>query len=618
MKSRLLFPTLVLLLPSVLCAQVATIVASDTDIQISNPRSAVIHRHLVVRVNSEHGVTAGLFMCPCNDEVSLSKFSGNVIDAQGRELLRIKKSDLLRSEYAQELRTDSYHYFFGYEAHNYPYTVTYDWEQRYDGGIPYLPAFVPQSQYDVDVLSASYSITSPSSYSYQCHAEGFTPQMHHEDLTNGMHRMRLNLTDLPVVTRYEYGSPLEQQVPQLYVTPDMFYMKGTRCDLSSWQQFGYWVYQLMEGRDKIPASLSNRLQALTDTCTTLRSKVEAVRQMMGQTTRYVGIQEGLSGYQCMSVDEVFRYGLGDCKALSNYLCSMLHHLGIPADYALISTSDSRLREHPSLQQLDHVIARVPLPDDTLWIECTNPNYPYYHLPADLCDHEVIIITPQGGQLARTPALTDDQHCSHTQWQVSLNEQGLAEIHYEQLSSGWPFDQRLALMTMNPTDQRKAMVEELHLPKSSISQLTIQHKQEQICLSFDMQSQGYAKRTGNRLFVPLCPNAFSGLRNPNQPPHDIYLKRSGYVQEDTITIHLPEGYAIELLPEPQSIETPFGSLTVTPTPLDESTVQVSLSFTLHSNVYPASLYDDWLAFRKGLTSMTGIRMIIARKPTQPAA
>lgn len=596
------------LLPTVLCAQMATIVESNTEFEYTGARSAVCREHRVIRVNNEHGAEAAIFSCMCSENISLGKFSGTVVDASGKVLVKIKKGDLIRSEYSSELISDQYGYFYGYESHSYPYTVTYDWEERFDNGIHVLPMFVPQPAYDVDAVYARYRIVGAEENAYRCHAMNFTPEWRNTQI-GGKTAREVTVEHLPAVPHYSYGLPLREQTPLMYVAPTSFVMHGTRCDLTDWQSFGLWVNGLLKGRDKIPQPLAERLAAVTDTCTTTHSRIEAVRRMIGQTTRYVSIQGGLNGYQSMSVEEVYKKGLGDCKALANYLCSALRHLGIPAEYALISTQRKRLMDMPSLQELNHVIAMIPLPGDTLWVECTNPNYPYDHLPADLCDHDVVVIRDEGGVLMHTPALPDDHNTDHSVYSIELTPQGHAQMHLDEYLKGQFFDQYLALTTLQPTEQRKRMLGQLNIAKAQISDLQLAHQEDVMHLSMDFSADAYAKVTGNRLFVPVCPVVLSGLRNAKEPAHDISLEDSGGVITDEVQITLPEGSSVEHLPEAREMTSAFGSCSIEAVEAEPGKVKVSVRVQINSGHYPAQQYEDWVAFRKSIASLANNKMVI---------
>ena len=131
------------------------------------------------------------------------------------------------------------------------------------------------------------------------------------------------------------------------------------------------------------------------------------------------------------------------------------------------------------------------------------------------------------------------------------------------------------------------------------------------LTIDAQltSESYAKRTGGRLFVPLCPEQIGNLRNSNEPAHDISLTDAGFVSVDTILITLPEGARLEHLPEPVQIETPFGAYSLTASILPAGQVQVITHFSIRGSVYRAEQYTAWVDFRKAVATQSAIKMVV---------
>lgn len=607
MRRFIIILSLLLSLP--LSAQVATVVESAAEFECTGANSAVYRKHETIRVNSEHGASYAMFAVYCSDGISLSSFSGQIVDANGKVIYKLKQKDLVRSEYSSELKTDTYVYYFGYEAHSYPYTITYDWEQKFTNGFCSCPKFCPRPGFEADVLSASYKLISTDQNKFRFKALNFTPDFKESTDAKGRKVTEISMKDLPALPRLSYGLPFDQQSPFLYVVPTSGKMKGTICDMSDWQSLGLWEMDLRKGRDVIPEALGVQLKAMTDTCRTDRDKVRVVRQFMGNTTRYISIQEGISGYQTMSAEEVYKKGMGDCKALTNYLCSMLHYLGIPADYALISTKDKRLIEYPNFQQLNHVVAHVPLPGDTLWIECTNPKYPVGHFPADLSDHDVLFVTEKGGILSRTPALADEASVDNSHYDITLNAKGDADVMFNEWVQGHIYDHYLGLMSMSPTDQKKAMLSVLDLPKPSLSDLNIGIEGDSLHINVGLKSENYGKVTGKRLFIPLSPSPLSGLRNSKEPAHVISLEDNGFVATDTIMIHLPEGSQIEHLPESSVTEASFGTYSIHSESVGDNQIRVTSSLRYRSGIYPAEEYDKWVAWRKGIANMANAKIVI---------
>lgn len=186
-------------------------------------------------------------------------------------------------------------------------------------------------------------------------------------------------------------------------------------------KYGEWQYKLLDGRDELTEPFRNKLHGLTAHCSTDREKVKAIYDYLAKTTRYVSIQLGIGGLQPIAASDVCRTGFGDCKGLSNYTRAMLKEIGIPSTYTVISTTNERLLpDFSSANQMNHVILQVPLPKDTLWLECTDPSLPFGYIHQGIAGHDALLIEPAGGSIHRLPTYPDSLNTQHIIATITLS------------------------------------------------------------------------------------------------------------------------------------------------------------------------------------------------------
>lgn len=604
---------LLLLLPlSSTLAQRATIDDMDVDVVCYGPTQAVCHRRLVITIHSEKGADEAGFMCSLGKTDQLKEFSGTASDASGRILRKFKKSDLERSGFSSHLAVDAYIQSLSYVPPIYPVTVSYDWTIQYNNDLLEFPGFIPQTAYDIDVRQARYRLTLPSSFKYLKALQNIDESLLQTSTDGKSEIVELCLKDLPAIERVEFGLPVQERVPFARFMPLQFSFFGTEGSLQSWQSYGSWVYGLLKDRDKLPENIVRHVHKLVEGCTSDRERVERCYQYLAQTTRYVSIQLGIGGHQPALATEVARTGYGDCKGLSMYMHALLKEVGINSYYTEIGTDyPHQLPDFPSIGMLNHVILQVPLPGDTLWIECTNPQLPLGYVHGGIIGHDAVLITPDGGRLCRLPVYPDSLNTQLSSLDIEVHDDGSANVQLRQESRQRQFESLWPLLELSAEEQKRATSQLFRFPNVSFTQLNMTTSGNTFLIDAKALSQGYASVTGKRLIVPMCPLHHT----PNVSPADarkepVYIE-VGYEDADTITFHLPEGYAIESVPAGVSLQQPFGEF-VQQIRQDGGQFLVINRLLIHAGTYPPQIYPAFADFMKKVSTAYTAKAILVKQ------
>ena len=575
--------------PMFLAAQIATVHMDFTEFECTGSNSGILRCKREITVYNERGEYLCNWSCVCHKgSIELKKFEATITEGNGKTTL-VKKNDLSKSNYSDNLADDNYRYYYSPRTSSYPMKITYQWEESFNTLLVY-PTFYPINHYDVAVDSAFYRIITTDENTLRYHALNFTPDIHTYK-QKGKNVLEVGLSHWPAIKRYSDGLPLDEQTPIIYFAPTRCDYKGTHCDMSDWKTYGQWCYALQTGRDRLPDDLITKLHAMTDSCTSTKSKVGVVRQFLGETTRYVNVALGIGGYQSRSAEEVYRKGIGDCKALSNYFCAMLHALNIPATYTLIGKKDL-LDDMPTFQQLNHVIVQVPLANDTLWVECTNAKYPFDYCPKGHRGHEVILIGEDGGTLAKIQDCTDEENQKSQITEIFLDENGDASLTMRRSCDGIFFDAYLSKIDMRNEELRKFVANQIHLPHPTFEAIDIVQDGHRIDLNLQARSLGWARANGQRLFIPISLQTRSAQKK--EQSHVIDRRDIGYYERDTMRIHLPEGFSVESMPKSQVLNSEFGNYEMK---IETLANDIVITTQLHSKsgLFSEEKYADWAAF-----------------------
>ncbi len=606
---------ILLLLSSVLCAtaQKAVIEESVTDVVCTSSTQAIKHFKESTTILNEQGSLLARFVCSCSKNDKLTKFKGQVTDATGRVIRKIKESELRRTEYSPYLAIDDYQMYFEYTPPVFPVTITYEWTIESNDNLIEFPAFCPVGDYDVSLKKATYRLTAPAEMHVRCARQNISQNVSISGTSKDTQVLTLELNDLPAMKRESYSRTLRERLPLAYFAPTEFEYYKTRGSLQDWTKYGLWEYSLIKGSEALPPALCQELHQITDQLPTNREKVRALYNLLGKRTRYVAILLGIGGQKPAPAASVSKSGFGDCKGLSNFMRAMLKEAGIASNYVTISTTNRRLlKDFASVGQTNHAILQVPLANDTLWLECTNPQLPMGFLHEDITGHDAIEINENGGRMVQLPVYADSVNLMHSNITINLDENGAADVRIAQESLYGQYEDRIPLLKMDEKDRQKALLRMLRVPQATISQMNVGEDEAKITVSAEVKSQCYATKTGQRLFVPICPihNGYTTPYQSDNRQEDIFLK-NGYLDEDEITIVIPQGYDIEARPKDQTLDHPFATFSFSVVRKGDE-VHVRNRLLMKSGTYDKALYPQLVDFIRSIGSVYGQKIVLKKQ------
>lgn len=597
---------------SALLAQNAVVEEAVTEVVCSSPTMAVQHFKTVTTIQNEHGASQALFLWSCSKNDKLTGFKGQVVDAAGRVIRKIKESNLSRTEYSPYLAIDDYKVYFDYTPPSYPVTVTYEWTVESRDNLIEFPSFCPQTDYDISVKKATYCLKAPKSMRVRYAIQNIDAQVHVADVENDKQTFTLQVENLPALKQEAYSRPMHERLPLAWFAPTDFVYYGTKGSLDCWADYGKWEYGLIQGRDQLTEAERQELHQLTDGLKTDREKVEAIYHRLEKNTRYVAVLLGIGGQQPAPASHVSKSGFGDCKGLSNYMRAMLNEVGIASHYTTVSTTNRQLQSRfASVGQMNHVILQVPLQSDTLWLECTNPQLPMGYVHARIAGHDAIEINEHGGRLVHLPAYADSSNVMHNTISIQLSDQGAADVKFEQQTTNSQYESTIPLLKMDGKERQSALLQMVHIPQAEVRQLELTEAGASIRLEADIKSQRYATQTGQRLMVPVCP-IHRGYAVPNsntERQEDIYLNM-GYMDVDDISIHIPDGYEVEAKPKDMHVESVFGTFSFTLRE-ESQNVHVSIRLLMKSGTFPKALFPELASFIRTISASYNQKVVLKR-------
>ncbi|MDP5169480.1 MAG: DUF3857 and transglutaminase domain-containing protein [Bacteroidia bacterium] len=524
-----------------------------------------------------------------------------LLDASGKELQLVKSKDMVdRSAHGGNFSTDDRLLYWDFGYRNFPYTVVMDYELDLRN-LFCIPDWTVQDQENLSVEQASFSVNMPAEQNLR-YAGVKLPA---EPIVSTQADRKTYLWELRQVAAVEDEvlSPSWQElVPTLFLIPELFEADGVIGKSDSWASLSQFFYELNDGRQELPKDLKEEIRTLTAGVEDDVEKVRILYEMMQKRTRYVSIQFGIGGWQTFDAAYVHENGFGDCKALTNFMKSMLREVGIES-YAALVRAGSRavpvMETFPS-NQFDHVILCVPMPQDTIWLECTSQTQPFGYLGDFTEDRHVLLMAPGGGALIRTPSSSAEMNRRARKAEVFLQPDGSATVTVEVDASGSQqndlrvLDQEYTRQVQEKYVQRQIVIGSYDLVDFQLSPGPADPTPS-YHLSYSLKARNVASVMGKRLF--LSPNLLESswpTLEDKERKYAIDLPES-FLDTDTVTIHLPEGFMIEAMPGNYEEETIFGTYQCQLVMIDPTTVLFTRTLTMEKMRLPASYYQELRKF-----------------------
>ena len=551
-------------------------------------------RKTVTVLNAE-GLEGATFIHVDGHFSKLKKFKGGISNSQGKQVVKLRRSDLKESTLSSGLTSDSHTYYYECPPYSYPFSVTYEWTCDYSNGMLVYPDFYPQISYNQSVQNASYRLSVPGNVDviYRSNRIGKTPEVTRHGEYKTYAWIGISLT----ASHPAYNGDARSVVGYIESEPTVFECDGYEGRQDTWQNFGIWKNKLLQGRDNLPEDEKQKIIAMTRDAASPVEKIRILYDYLARNTRYVSIQLGIGGWQPIDAATVCRTKFGDCKGLTNYMKAMLAVAGIPSVYTCISVEEKRLCPHlPGVHQLDHAILCVPLPADTLWLECTNAYLPFGYVHSDIAGHDAMLVDDNGGRLVRLPDYPDSCHRQSFHTRMQLDAQGNMTGVMTHRNAMRYYEKALSLLSMNEKQRVRELGGMLQGNPPRISSVHVTERKDsvpQLTCRFAVMGQ-CGTVNGNRMFLTVNPYR----RRPSVSPvashaYPLYLTE-GSLLTDTLEVLLPAGYVPERIPKPVSLTQPFGTF-ISNVTVRDGRLLVCQSMLVRKGTYPREMHALWNEF-----------------------
>jgi len=246
----------------------------------------------------------------------------------------------------------------------------------------------------------------------------------------------------PGIKQTSYGSAYKWQFTNLVgesreiLAPPQHGISVLVSTFPDWADFAQWYVRISRLTDEVTPEIKAKATELTSELKTDREKILSVYNYV-TSLRYVAIPLGVNSFRPHAAANVFKNQFGDCKDKANLFNTMLRSLDFDAHLVLVPRFRRAYDALPGLA-FNHVISRVTLPDEMLWVDTTDDICRFGMLPPGDSGRSVLVIAERTNSLTRLPAPEPNRHKLTVRGEIDCTH-GLNQLpaNFEVVAFGYP-------------------------------------------------------------------------------------------------------------------------------------------------------------------------------------
>jgi len=595
----------------------AVIRESTINFSIESVNNGKLEVKEVITIMNKSGLRYAMFFEYYDRFEQVRNIKGTFYDKFGNVIKKLKRDDLVNypAIAGYSLFEDSRIMFYNPEIDAFPFTVEYSYTIDYDGFLSY-PGWGMYDDYNISCQKKELTVTTQRGIKFREYYQNLDikPTLSSASMSNTTYKW--TLSNIPAIKKEPFSLDLHSFSPSLILAPTNFKMQGYNGNMETWKNFGNWIYSLNENRNNLSDETIIKIISLIKDAKTDKEKIQILYKYMQDNTRYVNVSIGIGGWQPFEAETVDRLSYGDCKALSNYMKSLLDLVGIQSYYTIVKAGSdaSDIISDFSMNQFNHAFLCVPQENDTIWLECTNQKIPAGYTGDFTDDRDVLIIKKDNSELVHTKIYSIKENVQKRCINFELNENGEGIADIQTKYTGLGTEDVYYLVDAPYEDVKRYHYKHINIPDFTIESFNYSVDPKTIPVideSMKLKVKNFASVMGNNLIVPISlVNKIDKLpKNIKNRNSDFLIKRS-QCKIDSINFIIPSGYSIENIPPPTNISTKYGEYK-TEIIKNENSLNYKRTLSMYKGNYAPEEYVDFRDFLAQISKADNAKFVLLK-------
>jgi hypothetical protein len=586
----------------------AVVLLDETTLTVGSDGKAVERQRRVVKILRPQGRDQGYVAVPFDKDMKILGLKVWSIDPGGHEYA-VKDNEMREEGLPGEgaLYDDIRFKVANPPGRDPGGVVAYELEQRTQ---PYLQERTWRFQDDIPRVNQSFTLEIPAGFVY-CTTWAHHPQEKAIDLEHQKYRWQEN--DTPGIDLERV--PMHPSMQALSARMTVHYGASGVCadSMASWKGVGSWYEGLAHDREAATPEIAAKAAALTAGKTDFYEKAEAIGEFVQQRIRYFVIEMGIGGLQPHPAGDIFRNGYGDCKDKATLLSAMLSTVGIHSTIVLVDSHRGFVDPNAPSIDGNHAIAAIEIPKGytsaklhSVVVSKTGRHYLIFDPTWEKTAFGQVEDNLQGGygtlvegnesQIVEIPVMTPDLNTIRRSANFQLAADGTLKGTVTEKRFGDVSEHERYLYAQGNAKEQRSYLDQMlsrDFTTFDVNDVKVENAatlNKDLTTSYELTASRFARNMGPLMMVRPRVYGQEGIlmdRKVRKVPID--LRSTRRIQDD-FTIELPDGYAVDEIPEPVKVDVGFASYESS-SEMKGNTLHYQRTYTVKQVSLPAEKYEE---------------------------
>ena len=322
-----------------------------------------------------------------------------------------------------------------------------------------------------------------------------------------------------------------------------------------------------------------------------------------------------------NVMDVFTRDYGTRNDIAELFVALARAAGYQADLLRVSSRRDRVFDPKLLSesQLRDEIVRVKVNGSDLFLDPGTRFCPFGLVAWFYTSVPALQLDKNGGTFEVVPTATADKSVTHRNADVMINADGSMQSDVTvEFKGDDALQHRLAALESDEAGRKQSLEDELRswLAFGATVELKDVHgwesSEEPLVAHFVVEAGGFATVAANRLVVPG--NLFRSMQTEafttSERRYPVYFPYT-YEEIDRVTLHIPEGYSVDIVPDGQDVRLP-SSRFITTRSLKKNELLLTRALVVNSIYFHPEQYSALKGFFDKLKAADEEQIVMAQR------